>query len=41
MNTITESISSLPFATIDWQPDVLTTCLCYVALLILSYRIAK
>lgn len=41
MNTITESISSLPFATIDWQPDVLTTCFCYVALLILSYRIAK
>ena len=41
MNTITESISSLPFATIEWQPDILTTCLCYVALLILSYRIAK
>ena len=34
MNTITESISSLPFATIEWHPDILTTSLCYVVLIL-------
>lgn len=39
MNTITETISSLPFATIDWHPDTLTTLLCYAVLLTLTYFI--
>ena len=41
MNTLTQHISSLPFATIDWQPSILTTLLCYVLLLILLYRFQR
>lgn len=41
MNTITESIASLPYATLSWHPDILTTCLCYVVLILLSYLFLK
>ena len=37
MNRIVETISSLPFATIEWQPNTLTTLLCYAVLLALSF----
>ena len=36
MNSIVEYLSSLPFATIEWHPNTLTTLLCYAALLVLS-----
>lgn len=39
MNTIVETISSLPYATLKWHPDLLTTLLCYLVLLLLTYRI--
>ena len=39
MNTLTERLASIPFATIEWHPNVLTTLLCYVALLSLTYFI--
>ena len=41
MNTIVEYLASLPFATIDWQPNSLTTLLCYVVLLILICYISR
>ena len=41
MNGIAEHLSSLPFATIDWHPGTLTTLLCYVLLLVLSYYFLK
>lgn len=41
MNTIAETLSSLPFATIEWKPNVLTTLLCYAVLLTLTYWIRK
>lgn len=41
MNNIVEYLSSLPFATIHWQPDTPTTILCYMVLLILTYFISR
>ena len=41
LNTIVEKLSSLPFATVEWHPNQLTTILCYVALLILTYYILR
>ena len=41
MNGIAEHLSSLPFATIDWHPGTLTTLLCYILLLVLSYYFLK
>ncbi len=37
MNRIVETISSLPFATIEWRPGTLTTLLCYAVLLTFTY----
>lgn len=37
MNAITQYLSELPFATIEWRPDTFTTLLCYIALIILTY----
>lgn len=37
MNSITETIASFPFATVEWHPNTLTTILCYVLLLTLTY----
>lgn len=37
MNSIVERLSSLPFATIEWHPNIFTTLICYVLLLVLSY----
>lgn len=37
LNSIVERLSSLPFATIEWHPNIFTTLICYVLLLILSY----
>ncbi|MBO4673292.1 MAG: ComEC/Rec2 family competence protein [Bacteroidaceae bacterium] len=37
MSSITEHLASIPFATIEWSPNILTTLLCYVVLLIFSY----
>ena len=37
MNSIVEAISSLPCATLEWHPDLLTTLLCYMVLLFLIY----
>lgn len=39
MNSIVETISSLPFATLEWQPDTLATLLCYTTILLLIYLI--
>ena len=39
MNFITETISSLPYATLEWHPNLPTTLLCYIALLLLTYLI--
>lgn len=36
MNSVVEYLSSLPFATIEWHPNTLTTLLCYALLLVLS-----
>lgn len=36
MNSIVETLSSLPFATIEWQPSTFTTLLCYALLLTLT-----
>lgn len=41
MNSLTESISSLPFASIEWHPNTLTTLLCYALLLTLTYFITR
>ena len=37
LNSIVERLSSLPFATIEWHPNIFTTLICYVLLLVLSY----
>ena len=37
MNSITETIASFPFAIVEWHPNTLTTILCYVLLLTLTY----
>ncbi len=37
LNSIVEQLSSLPFATIEWHPNIFTTLICYVLLLVLSY----
>lgn len=37
MNSIVESIASLPYATLKWHPSLLTTILCYSILLTLTY----
>ena len=37
MNSIVESIASLPYATLKWHPSLLTTILCYATLLTLTY----
>lgn len=39
MNTISETIASIPFSTIEWHPNLATTLLCYTALLALTYFI--
>ncbi|MBR1667466.1 MAG: ComEC/Rec2 family competence protein [Bacteroidaceae bacterium] len=39
MNRITDAISSLPFATIEWHPNALTTLFCYILLLLMGYFI--
>ena len=41
MNSITETIATLPFSTIEWHPDALVTILCYTALLILTLGLQK
>jgi competence protein ComEC len=41
MNTLTEHIASLPFATIEWHPGIFTTLLFYVMLLTITYFINK
>ena len=37
LNSIVERLSSLPFATIEWHPNIFTSLICYVLLLVLSY----
>lgn len=37
LNSIVERLSSLPFATIEWHPNIFTTLICHVLLLVLSY----
>lgn len=37
MNNIVEWLSSLPFSTISWRPNIFITLLCYVLLLAASY----
>ena len=39
MNSITHTIAALPYASIEWHPNALTTLLCYIPLLILGYFI--
>ena len=39
MNTISETIASIPFSTIEWHPNLATTLLCYAILLTLTYFI--
>lgn len=39
MNSITHQISTLPYATIHWQPNAWITCVCYAILLTLTYFI--
>ena len=41
MNKVVEHLSSLPFATIEWQPSVLMTWVCYGVLLVLTYFITR
>lgn len=41
MNKVVEYLSSLPFATIEWQPSVLMTWMCYGVLLVLTYFITR
>lgn len=41
MNKVVEYLSSLPFATIEWQPSVLMTWVCYGVLLVLTYFITR
>ena len=41
MNTLAEHLSSLPFATIEWRPNLLTTLLCYAVLLVFTYFVTK
>lgn len=41
MNTLAEYLSSLPFATIEWHPSLLTTLLCYIVLLLFTHFIIK
>lgn len=39
MNDIVDRIASLPFATIEWKPEWWIVILCYIILLIFSYKI--
>lgn len=39
MNTISETIASIPFSTMEWHPNLATTLLCYAILLTLTYFI--
>ena len=41
MSNVAETLSSLPFATLEWHPNVLTTLLCYAALLTCTYIITR
>ena len=41
MNRITEYISSLPFASIEWHPSLFTAISCYVPLLIIAFILKK
>ena len=41
MNSIADTLSSLPFASVEWQPNAFTTLLCYLPLLMLGYLIKK
>lgn len=41
MNAIVEHLSSLPFATIQWQPGVLMTIFCYAVVLVITYFISR
>lgn len=41
MNSIVEPISSLPCATIEWQPNVPTTLICYILLFTITHFILK
>jgi len=41
MSSITDSIASVSFATIEWHPDMLETLLCYVLLLGCTYLFTR
>ena len=41
MNHLTERIASLSFASVEWHPSLLTTLLCYTALLYIAYKTNK
>ena len=41
MNNITHTIAALPYASIEWHPNALTTLLCYIPMLVIGYFITR